>query len=495
VWENVKRLDFMKIKEDLMKIVSSDYVSDDPQTLGFYAQDYSLNFPRMPNYMVQPETAEQIQKIIKFANGNRIPVVPCSSGVHFNGVALPMEGGIMLDLRRMNKILNVDERNRAIRIQPGVRWKQLQEELEKHDLMALNPLFPHPLKSVVSSHLEREPMLIPKFEYGDPILNVEVILPNGELFRSGSACVVGFPEKSVSDGVNPQGPGIDWVRLFQGAQGTMGVVTWAILKAEVKPKVNKTFFIPFNDAGRAVELIYGIQKSMIGSECLLLNNFNLAAILTERWPEDFESIRELLSPWTLILVLAGGWRRSEERIEYEEEALAKLAMASAIPKLTTFLEGFPGLEKKMPEVLRMAWPEEKTYWKFGYKGSCQDICFHTVMSRVPEFTELVTQVASRNGYPVDNIGFYIQPLERARACHFECNFYYAPEETQVVHMIRGLFVEAAQALIDHGAFFSRPYGPLANMVYDRATSYTTALKKIKRWLDPNNIMAPGKLCF
>jgi hypothetical protein len=117
------------------------------------------------------------------------------------------------------------------------------------------------------------------------------------------------------------------------------------------------------------------------------------------------------------------------------------------------------------------------------------------MSRVPEFTELIIQVASRNGYPIEDIGFYIQPLERARACHFECNFYYAPEETKAVDKIRNLFLEAAEALIDNGAFFSRPYGPLANMVYDRAASYTTALKKVKRWLDPNNIMAPGKLCF
>jgi FAD/FMN-containing dehydrogenase len=485
----------MGIKEDLITIVGTENFIDDSEGLKPYSTDYSFNRPSMPNYAVMPKSVEEIQKIIRLANGSKIPVTSCSSAIHFNGAALPLHGGIILDLRRMNRILRIDERNRAIRIEPGVTWKQLQDELSKYGLMALNPLFPHPQKSALSSHLEREPMLIPKFEYGDPILNVEAILPNGDLFRSGSSCVVGFPDKSAADGVNPQGPGIDWVRLFQGAQGTMGVVTWGIVKAEVKPKLNKTFFIPFNNLMQSVELIYKIQKSMIGSECFLLNNFNLAAILTEKWPDDFAFLKQSLPSWILILVLAGGWRRPEERIKYEEDVLNKLAVELAIPKLPPSLEGVPGLEKNFPEMLRTAWSEEKIYWKFGYKGSCQDIYFHTTMSHVPKFTELIIQIAARNGYPINELGFYIQPLERGRACHFECNFYYNPKDSRAVKSIRKLYVETAEILLENGAFFTRPYGPIADMVYDRAASYTMALKKTKNWLDPNNIMGSGKLCF
>ncbi|MDH5695612.1 MAG: FAD-binding oxidoreductase [Dehalococcoidia bacterium] len=485
----------MGIKEDLIGVVGPESVSDSQERLRLYAKDHSLSSPCMPGYVVQPGTVGEIQQIIKLANESKISIVPCSSGIHFNGNTIPSQVGVILDLRRMSKIQNIDVRNRTARIEPGVTWSQLQKELEKHDLMALNPLFPHPLKSVLGSHLEREPMLIPKFEYGDPILNVEVILPNGDLFRSGSTCVTGFPDKSAADGVNPQGPGIDWVRLFQGAQGTMGVVTWAIVKTEIKPKVNKTFFISFDDIEQAIEPIYRVQKRMIGSECLLLNNLNLAAILTEKWPEDFETLRKVLPPWTLILVLAGGWRRPEERIEYEEDALCEIAVELSIPSLPTSLGGLPGVERKIPEMLRNAWPKDKTYWKFGYKGSCQDLFPHTVLARAPEFTKIIGEVAARHGYPMDDIGFYVQPLERARACHYECNFYYNPDDTKAVDRIRNLFVEAAETLVKMGAFFPRPYGPVANMVYDRATSYTTALKKVKGWLDPNNIMSPGRLCF
>jgi FAD/FMN-containing dehydrogenase len=485
----------MGIREDLISIIGSEHVVDDSEALRLYSKDYSFTKPCIPSYVVKPKSTEEIQEIVKLANKDDIPLTPSSSGVHLNGTTIPTQGGIIVDLRRMDKILGIDERNRAIRIEPGVTWKQLQDELAPRNLMALSPLLPHPQKSALSTHLEREPMLIPKFEYGDPVLNLEVVLPNGDLFRSGSACVVGFPDKSAADGVNPQGPGIDWVRLFQGAQGTMGVVTWGIVKAEVKPKLNKTFFIAFNNVKQAIEPIYRIQKSMIGSECLLLNNFNLAAILTEKWPEGFESLRVSLPPWTLILILAGGWRRPEERIKYEEEALNKLAVELAIPKLPTSLGGIPGLEKNFPEMLRKAWPEDKIYWKFGYKGSCQDIYFHTEISRVPEFIELIIQVCARNDYPINELGFYIQPLERARASHFECNLYYDPENNKTVDRIRELYMETAETLLDNGAFFTRPYGPIADMVYDRTASYTMALKKTKNWLDPNNIMGSGKLCF
>ena len=128
-------------------------------------------------------------------------------------------------------------------VEPGVTWGQLQKELAEKGFFALNPLLPHPLKSVLTSHLEREKMLIPKYEYSDNFLTTEVILPSGELFRTGSASVKGYPDTSIATGVHPEGPGVDWWRVLQGAQGTMGILTWANVKIEYKPKIDKTFFI------------------------------------------------------------------------------------------------------------------------------------------------------------------------------------------------------------------------------------------------------------
>jgi len=486
----------MAIKEELMGIVGAKNVFDDDERLKPYSKDYSLSTPGMPSYVVKPKNADEIQRIVRLANKYKLPVVPCSSGIHFRGDTIPVQDGIVLDLSGLNKILAIDERNRMVRVEAGVTWEQLQPELDRHDMMALTPLLPHHLKSALTSHLERDPVLIPKFEYTDTLVTVEVVLPEGELFKTGSACVPGFPDKSFSDGVNPSGPGnIMWTRMLQGAQGTLGIVTWGQFKIEYKPKINKTFFIPFNSIENAVEVVSKVQRRMVGEECLILNNVNLAAILAKQWPEDFNSLRATLPPWTLILVLGGGKRFPEEKIEYEEDALREVAKELSIPDLPTSVSGVSGLEKEIADMLRSAWPKERTYWKFAYKGSCQDLFFHTVLNKALTFSQAIGEIAAKHGYPASDLGFYVQPVVYGGACHFECNFYYNPDNAEEVNKTKNLYAEAAEVALDMGGFFSRPYGVVADMVYERTTSYTAELKKVKKLMDPNNIMSPGRLCF
>ena len=171
----------------------------------------------MPDYVVKPKDSKEIQAVVKLANEKNIPVIPVSSGVHFYGTTIPSKGGIIVDLRRMDKVLEIDKRNRRTRIEPGVTWGKLQDGLEKEGMTAYNPLLPHREKSALTSLLEREPMLVPKFEYADPILTMEVVLPTGEILRTGSASVPGAPDNALADMVCPYGPGMDFFRLFQGA--------------------------------------------------------------------------------------------------------------------------------------------------------------------------------------------------------------------------------------------------------------------------------------
>jgi FAD/FMN-containing dehydrogenase len=485
----------VSIKEELKLIVGAEYVFDNAEKLEWYAKDHSLEKPITPSYVAQPHSAEEVQGIVKLANRTKLPVYPCSSGIHFFGNSIPKMGGLVIDLRRMNKIKRINTRDRIAMVEPGVTWSQLQKELGKECFFALNPLLPHPEKSVLTSHLEREKMLIPKYEYSDNLLTTEVVLPNGELFRTGSASVMGYPEKSIATGVHPEGPGADWWRLFQGAQGTMGILTWANVKIELIPPVSKTFFIPFKKVEEATRFIYSVQHHMMGNECLLLNKVNLAAILGDKWPEDFQNLQKTLPPWTVILVLAGGKRLSEERIAYEEEALKKIAIEQFIPVLPTSLEGIFGAEKQFPELLRNSWPQEKPYWKFASKGASQDVFFITVMSKAGEYCQLIENVAAKYGYPSNEIGYYLQPVERGRVCHFEANFFYCPDGSEEVRKIKELHSEVTRKLFKAEAFFSQPYGELAAMVFDKAGNYAMAIKKIKTWLDPNNIMAPERLNF
>jgi FAD/FMN-containing dehydrogenase len=483
----------MSIREELLEIVGTGNYSDDAAVLETYSKDFSLVPAGMPNYVVKPAGAEEVSRIITLANEKLIPVVPVSSGAHFNGAAIPRQGGIILDLSRMNKILEIDGLNRRVRVEAGVTWGQLTKELAKEGMRMIMPLLPHPQRSVVTDYLEREIPTNTVYDYGEPLQSMEVVWPTGEIFRMGSASVTGYPD-SPSKGGNPSGPGIDFYRFLQGAQGTMGVVTWANLKIEYKPKVDKVLFAPVNNLSYAVDFLYRVLKQRIGQECLLLNNIDLAAIIASDAPGDIDRLRAVLPPWTLIMVISGLQRRPEEKIQYEEEFLDDVLRNeyTEIP-LTDSLPGVPGAGKKMLPLLREPWPNETTYWKDRYRGACQSLFFIAKPVMAPWFIDRMAEVAAGYDYPASDIGVYLQPIEHNRASRLEFDLFYEPDSD--TEMIKSLYREAARVLLDEGALFTQPYGELAAMVYERAGGYTTALKRVKKVFDPNNIMNPGNLCF
>jgi hypothetical protein len=324
---------------------------------------------------------------------------------------------------------------------------------------------------------------------------MEIVWPTGEIFRMGSASVNGYPD-SISKGANPSGPGLDFYRFVQGAQGTMGVVTWTNLKIESIPKMDKILLAAVEDLAYAQEFLYRILPRRIGQECLLLNNTDLAALVAENRAEDIEKLRSILPPWTLILVVSGLLRRPEEKIAYEENLLSQI-IKNEFRKisLTESLPGVPGIGRKLLPMLRNPWPAEKTYWKNLWKGGSQSLFFITRPVSTPFYLDIVEEVAARHGYPMGDIGSYIQPIEHNRACQMEFTFFYDPANNTEKAMIASLYRTAALSLMNEGAYFTRPYGELAPMVYERAASYTAALKRVKKVFDPKNIMNPGNLCF
>jgi FAD/FMN-containing dehydrogenase len=486
----------MSLREELLELVGSGGFSDDPDVLKAYSTDFSLEPPGAPNYVVKPKETEEVHQVIQFANQHSLPVVPVSSGAHFYGATLPKQGGIVLDLSRMNRVLEIDELNRRVRLEAGVTWKQLTSELGKKGFRVIMPLLPHPSRSVVTDYLEREVPTNTVYDYGEPLQSMEVVWPTGEVFRTGSASVTGYPD-SPSKGGNPSGPGLDFYRFLQGAQGTMGVVTWANLKIEYRPKIDKILFAPVRDLPYAVEFVYRILRIRVGQECLLLNNTNLATILADDWAKDFETLRATLPPWTLILVISGLQSRPEEKVQYEEQALGEI-LRKEFPEvhLAGNLPGVPGAGRRLLPMLRSPWPEDTTYWKQRYRGGCQSLFFIAKPARVMEFIGKIEETAARHGYPMGDIGAYLQPIEHNRACHLEFDFFYDPASQTEVKKVKSLYGEAVKVLLSEGALFTRPYGEeLSRLVYERAVDYTMTLRRVKKVFDPNNIMNPGNLCF
>ena len=177
----------MKIKTELEKIIGSNKVSDSPADLSLYSQDISLAPAGLADAVAWPESTEEVSEIVKWCDANNVPVVPVSSGTHFYGSTIPKQGGLVIDMKNMNKILEIDPKHKFARIQPGVTWSQLKTELDKVGMRVMMPLTPVGNRSVVSDTLDRVVLTNTKYDYGELSQSLEIVGANGDVFRSDSA--------------------------------------------------------------------------------------------------------------------------------------------------------------------------------------------------------------------------------------------------------------------------------------------------------------------
>lgn len=487
----------MAQKEELAKIIGKKNVFDDQEILASYSGDESF-VPRVrPACVVKPKNGDEVQGIVKWANETGTPLIPVSSGYpHFRGDTVPSVGGaVIVNLDRMKKIIRVDRRNRVAMIEPGVTFTELIPELEKEGLAAHMPLLPRPTKSVIGSMIEREPITMPQHHWDiqDPLLCIEVIFGTGDLFRTGSAAGPGTIEeqwelKKVQ--MRPMGPSqSDFARVVQGSQGTMGIVTWASMKCRVLPELKRAFLVSSEKLENLLDFTYRLLKVRLGDDCLILNNHNLASVLADGSGE-VAPLRETLPPWILFLSIEGRGILPEEKVAYQEQEIKEVAQLFGL-KLMEAVSGVSAGEVAQA----LSKPSKEPYWKFKSKGDCHDIFFLTTLDRTPEFVEAMSIQAESKRYATVDMGVYIQPVVQGTACHCEFNLSCGPENQKERQKVKELVTDGSRVLANLGGFFSRPYGPWADMAYRRDAETTAALRKVKGIFDPNNIMNSGKLCF
>lgn len=490
---------FEDILKELKSVVGQDKVLTDEETLERYSKDESCQPPKRPDCVVSVKSTEEVQKVVQIANKHSLPVVPRSSPVGFHGSGIPEEGGIVIDMQGMNRVLRVDTRNKWVMVEPGVTYGQLQKELKPHGFRAVNPLLPHPQKSVITSILEKAPHLTSKMHLDEIILTMQLVFPNGDLFHTGSLAVPvpslkpeEVPDKTHSDLCNALGPGIDWWRLLTGSEGTLGIVTAMNFKMVPLPTQQKIFFLPFKTVEELMEPAYLILRREIGNECFILNSHNLASILADKGSE-IDTLKEQLPAFCFIICLDAGEWYPDEKLAYQEDALQNIC-EQFYCDITTALPPIAEADRKITEMLSQPW-EDDVYWKFRYKGGCWDILLLTPLDKAPRFIAIMQGVAAESDYPFEDIGIYLQPKQRGRVYHLEFSLPVDRKNARESEKVKVFLHKAARRLLNNGAFIYRPYGSLAEMVYSRTGNLHTSIKKIKGILDPNNVMNPGKLAL
>ncbi len=244
------------IKQAIIEIVGEENFTDELMDMVSYSYDSSEHSHR-PECAVWPQNTEQVSQVLKLANGNGLPVIPRGAGTGLSGMCVPARGGLVLDLNRMNKILNISIEDRVTVVQPGVVYADLEKALTPFGFF-----FPPDPGSgsacTLGGNVATNAGGVKGAKYGttrDYVLGLEVVLADGRIMRTGAKTM-----KCVS--------GYDLTKLMVGSEGTLGVVTEITLKINPRPTATSTCMATFGkleDAGRAVtQIMYsGIIPSVL----------------------------------------------------------------------------------------------------------------------------------------------------------------------------------------------------------------------------------------
>ena len=437
--------------------------------------------------MHYPESKKELQEIIKSAREKGVALVPVSSGApHIHGIS-KNEKAETVDMSKMNNILKISRHDRYARVEAGVTFGDLIPEMAKNGLRLNAPFLPRANKSAIASALEREAVLVPKYQYDytDPLLTLEVIFGTGDEFRTGSASGPGTYEELKADMVSPWGPGtIDYLRFVMGAQGTMGIATWGTLKAEVLPSDSKLFFAEAADVSVLTKLCNELLRYRTLDDCIILNSVNLAKAFGDNENEEQEILKNA-APWTLICRICGFDLHPEKRIEIYEGYFADICAKHGV-NFTSAPFGDTALASKIDKMLTDC-DRRETYWKVR-EGDVREILFLTPPSKAPLLTDALKKAVS--AHPEKDVGITLQPQVQGRAFRVECDLF-----CKAAAEVEDLAYAAEKELLKNSAYFDRPYGKLCDDIYAIDPTGTESLKKIKNIFDPDGILNPGKLCF
>lgn len=253
--------------EEMRQIVGAGRVHDDPAALDAYGQD-ALARVHPPDLVVIPGTTLEVSAIAEACSARRVPLTVRGGGTGYTGGSVPLHGGVVVSMERFDRILEIDQDNLLAVVQPNVITGVFQAAVEAVGLFY--PPDPASLeKSVIGGNIAECAGGPRAFKYGTTrryVLGLEAVLPGGEVIRTGSKAV-----KSVV--------GYDLTQLLVGSEGTLAIVTQAVLRLIPKPPARATLRATFPSAEAAVEAVTGlIRARVVPATVELVDGASLAAV-------------------------------------------------------------------------------------------------------------------------------------------------------------------------------------------------------------------------
>jgi FAD/FMN-containing dehydrogenase len=341
--------------------------------------------------------------------------------------------------------------------------------------------------------MDREPSTWPnrQWDSGDPAASTEFLFGSGERFRTGAAGGPGTLEAQRAAGgahKSSAGPSqTDFHRVVQGSQGTMGVVTWIALRAELRPRIERPLLLGARSLSELAPFVYEVQRPWLGEHSFVLDRTAAALLLSAANGGSFAELRDSLPAWLCLQNVAGFERLPEERVEYQTRDIEEIAGKHGLVPVPALGRVSAG---KLLEAATT--PDAEIDWRHRHAGHCLSIFFLTTLDRAPGLVGLFAELAAAEGLGEDRVGCYVQPVVQNHACHVELLVPFEPDQPAEVDRMRRLEADAVAKLTAAGAFFSRPYGSAAPLAFQRNPTSYEVLKKVKGIFDPNRILNDGK---
>ena len=449
-------------------IVGKNFVFTDELTLNNYAQDQTEDLLFPPDIVIKPKTTEEIAEIMKICNAHKIPVTPRGAGTGLSGGALPQFGGVLLSTERLNTILHIDEQNLQVTTEPGVITEVLQDAVKEKGLFY--PPDPSSRGSCFIGGNIAENSGGPKaVKYGvvkDYVLNLEVVLPTGEVIWTGA-------------NVLKNSTGYNLTQLIVGSEGTLGIVTKIVLKLLPYPKYELLMLVPFNNLENAGAAVSEIFRAGIVPSAMELVEIDALKIVSRYVDSTAITINDDVAAH-LIIEVDGN---HQETLMQEME------------KISHVLEGFD-----CGEILFADDEQQKAeLWKLrrrvaeAVKADGYTIEEDTVVPRakLPALIKAVKELGKQYHFNAVCYGHAGDGNLHIRIKKAGCQ--YSLNNPEVIPALRALF-ETVKSL---GGTISGEHGiGLVQKEYmDIMFSNTSIqlMKGIKKVFDPNNILNPGKI--
>lgn len=456
------RVDLSPSQIEHLKTLVSGSVSTNETILDQHGRDESAIPPVRPSAVVMPHSTEEVSKVLKYCNAEKIPVVAFGAGSSLEGHVLPLFGGISLDLTEMNKIIEIKSDDLVVRVEPGVHRMALNEKLATQGLFfSVDPGADATLGGMASTGAAGTTTV----RYGamrDNVLALTAVMADGTVIRTGRET------RKLS-------AGYDLTRLLVGSEGTLAVITELTLRVFGIPEKMAAAIVRFPTLSDGVTAATAIVRSGIAiARCEFL---------------DAKCIKNVNSH--------DGLNLSEMPTLFFEFHGSPVGVAEDAQSVKEIVEEFGGSEFEWTAdegARRKLWQaRHNAYWAGiaahpGKRAVSTDAA--VPLSKLSEAVQIAEQILSKHPYPFSILGHVAD-------ANFHCFIITDPAKPEELEDVRHITHEITMQMIEMGGTCTGEHGigsgKISALIEETGAPAVSIMKLIKQTLDPNNILNPGKV--